>query len=292
MYDLLAILAGVVISAMVSLNGGLTASYGTYGAAVIIHVVGVIFALVLCAIKRKRIRIKGRVPLWAYWGGAIGVLTTLFNNYAFGRITMTSMVALGLLGQSLSSVILDSFGWLSLEKRRVQKTSVIGYLTALMGIFIMMDQSVSSCVLAVALSICAGVTVVLSRTVNSRLSTETSPLVGSFINHLIGLPICITLALCFQRPIVVDGVGAPWIYLGGALGVVTVLLFNITVPRISMFRLTLLSFVGQIFTGIVLDLALGMEYSSSTFSGGLVIAAGLLANMVLEQRKAYKKTIR
>ncbi|MEM1485568.1 DMT family transporter [Oscillospiraceae bacterium PP1C4] len=288
MYYLLSILAGVVISAMVSLNGGLTASYGNYSAAVIIHIVGVIFAASICVIRKERIQIKSRAPLWAYFGGTIGVLTTLFNNYAYGRVTMTSIVSLGLLGQSISSVVLDSFGWLGVEKRRTRKGSVVGYLAAIIGIFIMMDNSVSEATFAVVLSLSAGITVVLSRTVNSRLSTETSPLVGSFINHLAGLPICIVLALCLQRPVRLMATGTkPWIYLGGALGVVTVLLFNITVPRVSAFRLTLLSFIGQIFTGIVLDLALGLECSTSTFAGGLVIAAGLLANMMLEQWNNY-----
>ncbi|MDD3137888.1 MAG: DMT family transporter [Lachnospiraceae bacterium] len=289
MYYILSILAGVVISVMVSLNGGLTASYGTYSAAVIIHIVGVIFAASICVLRKKHIKIKRQAPLWAYLGGAIGVLTTLFNNYAYGRVTITSIVALGLLGQSITSVILDSFGWLGVKKRRTNRSAVVGYLTAIIGIFVMMDNSVSEAALAVVLSLSSGITVVLSRTVNSRLATETSPLVGSFINHLVGLPICIVLALCLQHPVWLMASGTkPWMYLGGALGVVTVLLFNITVPRESAFRLTLLSFVGQIFTGITLDLTLGLECSTSTFAGGLIIATGLLANMMLEYWNNYR----
>lgn len=289
MYYLLSMLAGVVISVMVSLNGGLTASYGSYTAAVIIHIVGVIFAASLCVIRKEHIKIRSQAPLWAYLGGAIGVLTTLFNNYAFGRVTITSIVALGLLGQSITSVVLDSFGWLGVEKRQTNKSSIVGYFTAIIGIFVMMDNSISEAALAVVLSLSSGITVVLSRTVNSRLATETSPLVGSFINHLVGLPICIVLALFLQKSVLLMVADTkPWMYLGGALGVVTVLLFNITVPRVSAFHLTLLSFVGQIFTGIALDLALGLRCSTSTFAGGLIIAAGLLANMMLEHWNACK----
>lgn len=290
MYYLLAILAGVVISTMVSLNGELTQAYGTYSAAVIIHVVGVIFAIILCVARKEKILIKSGAPIWAYLGGAIGVLTTLFNNYAFGRITMTSIVALGLLGQSLASVIFDSFGWLGIEKRQIKKNSVIGFLLAIVGIFLMMDQSVSMAMPAVILSLGAGITVVLSRMVNYRLSKETSPLVGSFINHLVGLPICIVLALSFQRSFwKITASVKPWMFLGGILGVVTVLIFNITVPKVSAFRLTLLSFIGQVFTGISLDLAQGLEYSNTSFTGGLVIAVGLLTNMALDQWSIYKK---
>ncbi len=282
MYYLLSLLAGSIISVMVFLNGNLTSGYGTYLASVIIHIVGVVFAGTICFAKKAKIR--SRAPLWAYMGGAIGVLTTLFNNYAFGRVSMTSLVALGLLGQSLSAVALDSFGWLGVKKRRLNKYSVIGYLAAVIGIWVMLDQTASGALLAVILSLGAGVTVVLSRTINSSLSMETSPIVGSFINHVVGLPICIILALLLQPsfPISITG-NSPFIYFGGVLGVVTVLLFNITVPKISAFQLTLLSFVGQIFMGILLDFVIGVEFSASTFTGGLIIAAGLVINMILEQ---------
>lgn len=290
MYYLLAVLAGIVISVMVSLNGGLTQAYGTYSAAVIIHVVGVVFAMALCATRKEKPLPRNHVPLWAYTGGAIGVLTTLFNNYAFGRISMTSIVALGLLGQSLASMVFDTFGLLGMEKRPVRKSAAIGFLPAIAGIFFMMDGSVSGAVPAVIVSLGAGVSVVLSRTVNSRLSGETSPLVGSLINHIVGLPICVILAISFQRPLWIAMADVkPWMFLGGTLGVVTVLLFNITVPKVSAFQLTLLSFVGQVFTGITLDFVQGQEVSNASFTGGLVIAAGLLVNMALDQWHTYKK---
>ena len=288
MYYLLSLLAGGVIAVMVLLNGKLTAIHGVYLASVIIHAAGVVFAGVICCAKRANM--KSRAPLWAYTGGAIGVLTTIFNNYAFGYITITSIVALGLLGQSLASVALDAFGWLGIKKRRSGKYSIIGYLAALIGTLIMINPSDSQALLAVILSLCAGVTVVLSRTVNSRLSMETSPIAGSLINHIVGLPICVVLALLFQPSASAAAAkSSPVIYLGGVLGVATVLLFNITVPKISAFRLTLLSFIGQIFMGMVLDFALGAELLTTTFTGGIIIAAGLVTNMILEQGDNYRK---
>ena len=286
---LLALLAGIVISVMVSLNGGLTQAYGTYWAAVIVHIVGVIFAIVLCVARKEKLLLKSRAPLWAYLGGAVGVLTTLFNNYAFGRITMTSIVALGLLGQSLTSVAFDSFGWLGIKKRPIKMTAIIGFLPAIAGFLLMMDQSVSEAVPAVILSLASGIVVVLSRTINSGLSKQTSPLVGSLINHVVGLPICVVLALFFQKTLwVVPECIKPWMFFGGMLGVITVLLFNITVPRISSFQLTLLSFTGQVFAGIALDLMQGQAYSNASFVGGLVIATGLLVNIALDQWSIYK----
>lgn len=292
MFYLLALLIGLLISVMVSLNGSLTAVYGTYTAAMIIHIVGVIGALLLCLIRKEKITFKSAAPLWAYFGGAIGVLSTLFNNYSFGHITMTSLVALGLLGQSLTSLLLDSFGWLGMEKHPLKAVSLIGFLPAAAGIILMLDSSVttSGAALAVLLSLGAGVTIVLSRTVNARLSKETSPLIGSFINHLVGLPICIVLALLFQKPFWTASVAKPWMYLGGLLGVTVVLLLNVAVPKMPAFHLTLLTFTGEIFTGIILDLILGRDFSSVSFWGGLIIAAGLLLNMGAEQLSLRNRT--
>ncbi len=116
---LLALLTGAVISIMVSINGGLTACVGEYTAAVVIHVVGTVFALILCLIRREKIFARRHAPAWAYLGGVIGVLTTFFNNFAFGRISVTSLTALGLLGQTMTAALMDGLGLLGMPRRGV-----------------------------------------------------------------------------------------------------------------------------------------------------------------------------
>ena len=76
---------------------------------------------------------------------------------------------------------------------------------------------------------------------------------------------------------------------GGMLGVTVVLLLNITVPRIAAFRLTLLSFLGQIFTGLAIDLALGQNISGGLFWGGVICAAGFLVSMLIEMHNKKVK---
>lgn len=287
MYQLLALLTGVTLAVMVSVNGNLTAAYSVFVAAAIVHLVGSLFALVLCAAQREKRPLWGHRPRWIYLGGAIGVFTTVFNNLAYGKISMTSIVALGLLGQTAAALAIDHFGLLGMEKRPFQKSSLIGLAFSLAGIRMMLDRTVAAAAVAVAVSLGAGVSVVLSRTVNARLAEQTGPLRGSLINHLVGLPITVALALgsiCLAGGAHIgSGAGRPWIYLGGVLGVAVVLLSNLTVPRVPAFRLTLLLFIGQIFTGVLLDLLLGNSFSDATFRGGLVIAAGVIVNLVVER---------
>ena len=44
----------------------------------------------------------------------------------------------------------------------------------------------------------------------------------------------------------------------------------------------MLGFVGQVFMSIVIDLLMKNDYAQVTFVGGLLVAAGVALNMVLE----------
>ncbi len=287
MYDLLSLLTGMVIAIMIAINGSLTAQYGVFGAAVIVHIVGSFFAFLLMKIHRQNVSLQLSIPWWMYLGGVMGVLTTAFNNFAYGKISLISIVALGLFGQTATSLVIDSFGLFGMEKYSFKKSTLIGLAFALVGIWVMMDNSTESALYALTLSFAGGVTVVLSRTVNAGLSERTGAMQGSFVNHIVGLPVTIgALFLWGKNDPVCTGFSFSsngWIYFGGVLGVFVVLLFNITVPKTPAFRLTLLSFIGQIFTGIALDLITKQGYTGVTFFGGMLVAAGVAGNILFEQ---------
>jgi transporter family-2 protein len=118
------------------------------------------------------------------------------------------------------------------------------------------------------------------------LAEKVGALRGSLVNHLVGLPITILLAAASLRragdPFNIEFPIRPWIFLGGVLGVTVVLLCNLTVSHISAFRLTLLTFIGQVFTGIWLDLSAGNGYSDVTFRSGLIIAGGVILSRLTE----------
>ncbi|MGL5435705.1 MAG: DMT family transporter [Lachnospiraceae bacterium] len=289
MYQLFSVLTGLILAVMISINGNLSEQYGVYTAAVIIHIVGVVFAFFLCTLRKEKYPFHTRIPVWVYSGGAIGVFTTISNNLAFGHISMTSIVALGLFGQLTTSLFIDCLGLFGMKKHPFRKASLAAFLFAIAGILVMLDSTVTTRLYAVLFSLGSGISVVLSRTVNARLSQKIGALQGSFINHLVGLPITVIIALlaagshAAATPVMSI---RPWIYLGGTLGVIVVLLCNITVPKVPAFRLTVLTFIGQIFTGIILDIITGNSHSDTSFTGGIIIALGIAANMALEHRAA------
>lgn len=287
MYDLLSLLIGVIIAVMVAVNGGLTMQYGVFGATVIIHVVGSLFAFLLIKIRPKKALYRSGIPIWLYMGGCIGVLTAVFNNFAYGKISLTSIVALGLLGQTATSLLIDAFGLFGMRKYPLKAPMLTGLGFSAIGLVVMLNSSAGGALYAAALSLGAGAAVVFSRTINARLTEHVGALQVSFINHAVGLPIAFAVfalwsksAPFFDRFTLSSDI---WIYWGGVMGVVVVLLFNIIVPKVPAYRLTLLNFVGQLFAGIALDLITKKGYSEESFTAGLLISMGIGANILIEQ---------
>jgi len=285
MYYILSLLAGILISVMVAVNGGLTVQYGVYSATVIIHIVGLILITVIVLLKREKVFSK-RCAWFLYLGGAIGVSTTVFNNFAFGRISVSAILALGLFGQSVTGLVVDQYGLFSMPKYPFAKRKLIGLTLILAGILSMVDNFETA---AVIVSFATGITIVVSRTLNAKLADETSVRVSTLYNYIVGLIICIPVFFFLGSNEIVPAefaLSQDWyIYLGGVLGVCVVLLSNITVIRISAFYLTLLMFIGQVFTGVLIDAVISQEFSLRILIGGVLVAIGLCVNLLLDRRK-------
>jgi transporter family-2 protein len=279
---------------MVAFNGGLTEQYGVYSATVIIHIAGLLLITVLTICKRENPFSKRQV-WYLYLGGAIGVMTTVFNNFAFSRISVSSILALGLFGQSLTALIIDQYGWLGMPKHTFQKRKIFGLLLILCGIVSMTNNFD---ILAILVSFFAGVTIVIGRTYNARLAECTSVRIGTFYNYLIGLLVSFLVCLLFGRTeaAFTDFSFSPnvYIYFGGIFGVCVVVLNNITVTKISAFYLSLFLFIGQVFSGILVDVVLSQAFSPRNMIGGIFVAAGLCVNLLLDRKlgNAEKETIK
>ena len=283
MYYLLSLIMGILISVMIAFNGGLTQLYGVYSATVIIHIVGLVIITLVALVKRDRLFSK-RFAWFLYLGGAIGVLTTVFNNISFGRISVSAILALGLLGQSIAGLVIDQYGLLGMSKHPFTKNKLIGLLLIIIGIASMIN---SFEIVAVIVSFVAGVSIVISRTLNAKLSDFTNVRISTFYNYLVGLVISIFAFLLLGRnEMVLAFVISPnwYIYLGGMLGVVVVLMGNIIVVKISAFYLTLLIFIGQVFSGVLIDIVISRELSSRNLIGAVLVSIGLCVNLMLDNK--------
>ena len=291
MYYLASLFIGILVAVMITVNGGLTALNGVYSATVIIHIVGLI--LISAIIFWRREKPFQKIHKWyLYIGGVLGVATTASTNFAFGQISVSAILAIGLFGQSVAGVLVDQFGLFGMRKHPFRARQIPGILLVAGGIAWMMGGDfVFLPVLAVFLS---GVLLVISRSYNSRLAEKTSVYVSTFFNYVMGLltAIPVFLFLGAGEPIFRGFSLSPnwWIYFGGAIGVATVWLSNVVVVKIPQLYITLLMFVGQVFTGVLLDALIDGAFSVANLIGGSLVALGLALNLLLERRASRRLT--
>ncbi|WP_027631742.1 DMT family transporter [Clostridium hydrogeniformans] len=137
MYKLYSGIIGVLISIMMAFNGTLSKYTGNYLGSVIIHGVGLVGIILLLIITRSKLSIKKQAPLYLYSAGTIGVFTVVSNNMTFKTIGISLTIALGLLGQSFASIVIDHYGLLEMKTIKFKKKKILGLILISIGILIM-----------------------------------------------------------------------------------------------------------------------------------------------------------
>ncbi|OPJ62618.1 DMT family transporter [Clostridium chromiireducens] len=137
MYNFLSFFIGVLIAIMIAFNGTLSDNLGNYYSLIIIHITGFIVMIGILFYKKLKISFKNNIPLYLYSAGAISVFTVMINNLSYTALGVSLPVALGLLGQLLTSLAFDSYGFLGMPKVIFNKKKFIGLLIITIGIYIM-----------------------------------------------------------------------------------------------------------------------------------------------------------
>lgn len=289
MYHVLSVLSGILITLMIAVNGELGATYGVYSSTVMIHVIGLILISLVLVIRHLRLLPEKKVPFQLFLGGAVGVGTVVFNNLSFGRISVSAILALSLLGQTLTSLTIDQLGLFQMPKHPFSMRKLPGIGIVVVGIAWMLWPFDMDIIVPVILSLLSGVTIVVSRSINACLACKTGMLQSTFFNYAVGLSVSAAILL-------IAGTGEPllttplslsprvYIYTGGLMGVFVVTLLNAIVSRISSFYATLLLFIGQVFSGVILDGVLSGSFSLLNIVGGAFVAAGLAACMLADKK--------
>ncbi|MHB8132049.1 MAG: DMT family transporter [Mobilitalea sp.] len=134
---LISIIIGAMISVMILFNGTISNTLGTFSSSIIVHFVGLFSIILVLLISKTKIRIHRGIPFYFYIAGAIGVFTVVFTNITFAKLGVSLTLALGLLGQSIFSIIIDHFGLLGMKIIKFNNKKYIGLFIIAFGIFIM-----------------------------------------------------------------------------------------------------------------------------------------------------------
>lgn len=284
MYYFLSLLTGVLVAIMIVFNGDLAGQYGLHSSTIIIHIAGLIVISTVLLIKRIKI-VLVKTKWYFYIGGAIGIYTVVSTNYAFAHITVSEILALGLLGQGIAGLAIDQIGWMGMPQHPFKARKVIGLLLILAGIAYMTSNFA---ILAMLAAFTAGFAIISSRTLNAKLAELSSVPMSAFYNYVVGLTLSIPVFLILGRG-EIDFSNITFspnilIYLGGPVGLCTVLICNIVVTKVPAFYLSLLMFIGQVFTGILLDALISGTFSTQILIGGALVASGLCIDLILDKR--------
>ena len=133
----ISIFTGIVLAIMISLNGGLGIISGNYASSVIIHFVGLIGIIFVLIFTKSKIKNLKGIPFYMFTGGLIGILTVLFTNIGFMGLGVSLTVSLSLLGQLVTSLVIDHFGYFNMTVVEFDKKKILGLIVIIAGIYVM-----------------------------------------------------------------------------------------------------------------------------------------------------------
>ncbi len=136
--------------------------------------------------------------------------------------------------------------------------------------------------------ILSGATIVVARMCNAELGNRIGNYKSTFYNYTTGLLGAILLLYATGGALFPFSFreGSIIMYLGGLIGVCNMIVSNYITPKMSAYVLTLLIFISQLASGLVIDALTGMPVSIGKIAGGILVLLGLLYNQRLDKKDA------
>lgn len=283
-----AVLIGSLTALQARVNGSLGAEIGDgILAGAISFGSGLVIMVVLTAVlpagrdgfRRLVAGLRDRsVPAWMVMGGVAGAFTVASQGLAVATVGVALFTVGFVAGQTTGGLLLDRFGYGPAGVVPVTLRRIVGAALALAGVAVCLTGvrigGIPLWMLVVP--VIAGAGVAWQQGTNGRLRVRVqSPLAATLVNFAGG-----TAVLVVAVVVHIAVVGAPraapadpWLYLGGAIGVVYIFLSSVIVQRTGVLVLGLGSVVGLLSTSVVLDALWPAPAAPST--GIAVLAASV-----------------
>ena len=263
-----AVMVGVLTALQARINGqlglrlddGLVAAVVSFGSGLVILIV--LSAALPGGRRGFTALVRGvrgrRIPWWMLAGGAAGALTVATQGIAVGLIGVSLFTVGVVAGQAVSGLVLDRIGFGPAGVVAVTVPRLIGGALALVAVAIALTgDGLSGIPLwMLALPLLTGIGIAWQQATNGRLRQRVgTPLTATLVNFVGG-----ALILLVAAAVHVAVVGAPrafptepWLYVGGAIGVVYIVMSASLVAHTGVLLLGLGAVVGQLGTSFLLD---------------------------------------
>ena len=128
------VFAGIAIGLQNPLTSLMSQRLGVMESIFIIHIGGAVLTLVpLIAWRGGALDQWRSVPWYALAAGALGLVVLGAVSYTIPRLGVAATLILIIVGQVLTSTILDHFGWLEVAVRPVDTSRLVGIAVVLFG---------------------------------------------------------------------------------------------------------------------------------------------------------------
>lgn len=139
MYIFFLILAGILQGCMTSLNAQLGKYYSLFGICFFVHMIAaVLLVLYLKGVEKKKFAFRG-APWYVYLVGFMGIGMVASSSWVTLHIGATAMLSLSVIGQMISSALVDHYGWFGVEKKPFRLRQLPGYFLVIAGVLVIVN---------------------------------------------------------------------------------------------------------------------------------------------------------
>jgi transporter family-2 protein len=297
----LAIVAvGIQLALQAPINSALGSHVGRLAASLVSFTVGtlILAGLVLVTGEASNLGDVFDQPAWESAGGLIGASFVAVATITVARIGAGAVVAATVTGQLLSSLVIDDLGLVGVDTEPLSAIRVAGAVLLVAGTLLVVlerrkDEGPSpgprgdrarAWHFAVPVVFMVGLAVGFQHPINAELGSSIGELNAGLVNFVVGSALLAFLVASSGRARGLGGVPqAPrWQFVGGLIGVITVLASLSAVPVIGAAALTAALVTGQLVGSVALDRfgAIGLDVrpvDARRAAGVLLLLAGTVA---------------
>ncbi|WP_344214758.1 DMT family transporter [Kribbella sancticallisti] len=266
---------GMLVAVQSRLNGelghrlddGIAAALVSFGS-------GLVLLLIGCAavprIRRSLARVwqtirspSGGLRWWQCVGGLAGAFLVVTQSTTVAVIGVAVFTVAVVAGQAVSSLVVDRLGFGPAGPQPYTPLRVVGAVVALVAVVLAVSDRLNhpSGLLLALLPALGGVGTAVQQAINGRVARTASPdaygaVAAGVVNFLIGTS---ALVVAFAIDLLLRGTpnslpSDPWLYFGGACGVIFISAAASVVRVVGVFVLGLGTIAGQLIASLFIDL--------------------------------------
>ncbi len=140
----LAMGVGLAMAVQTSLNAQLRTHVGSaLNAALISFMIGTVVLAVMVFLQqqdRPSITNLQHIPWYLWLGGCLGVYAISMSIYTAPKLGLLSFTGLMIFGQVVSSMLIDHFAWLGIERNPISMTRFLGAIVIFIGVLLSLQR--------------------------------------------------------------------------------------------------------------------------------------------------------